>query len=274
MLQKVKEKVLKYIFTIIMCICVCLCSTHSIAKNRSNSDEYISGTFNQESANSYKQAKELSTRYLAQRDLSPWLAKIQGKHALDYGSGLGFSVEYLLKQGFKVDAVDINPEMIAMGKKSYPDVNFKLATEGKLPYTDRRFDLVFSSWVLFEMDTLEKITNYLKESKRVMKDDGYFIAIIASKNIYDPKFKSNLYDTNFKENENLQSGSLVKMKYLEINMAFVDYFWSEADYCKAFDDAGLKVAAIHYPVGKTTDPYPWLDELHKSPVLLILATKA
>lgn len=274
MSQNMKYKLVRSTFKIIMCIYVCLCSIECIAKSELDSGEYISGTFNQQAADSYKETKELSIRYLAQRDLLPWLTKIQGKNALDYGSGLGFSVEYLLKQGFTVDAVDLNPEMIAIGEKSYPGVNFKLVEESKLPYMDKKFDLVFSSWVLFEMDTLEKITNYLKESKRVLKDNGYFIAIVASKNIYDPNFKSNLYDTNFKENQNIQSGSLVKMKYREINMAFVDYYWSEADYTKAFYDAGLKVCAIHYPLGKATDSYPWLDELYKSPVLLILATKA
>ena len=235
--------------------------------------EYISGKYSKNESTAYLQTKELSIRYLASRDLNLWLAKLNGKNALDYGSGLGFSVDYLLKHDFKVHAADINPEMIQQAKNVYPSAEFTLVSEQSLPYPNKSFDLVFSSYVLFEMNSLEKIITYLQHATRVLKDDGYIIAIIASQNLYDPEYKSQLYNTGFRENYMRQSGSLVKMSYNEINMTFTDYFWTETDYRTAFANAGLKICAVHYPLGNKDENYPWQDELTKSPLLLILAVK-
>ena len=148
-----------------------------------------------------------------------------------------------------------------------------LVPDNALPFSDKSFDLVFSSFVLFEMSSLKKIEEYLIQARRVLKEDGYFIAIIASIHMYDPKFKSRLISADFPENKNRKSGSQVKMHYNEINMTFIDYFWFEEDYRKAFTTAGLQVCAIAYPLGKSGEHYPWEDELKKSPILLFLAAK-
>lgn len=102
----------------------------------------------------------------------PWFAKIKSKHALDYGSGQGFSVEYLLQNNFTVEAVDINPHMIEQTKSNYPNVNFTLLENDVLPFADKQFDLVLSSFVLFEIASLAKMQHYLSGARRTIKDHG------------------------------------------------------------------------------------------------------
>jgi len=121
---------------------------------------YISGKASAREAKLYIEAKEVSGRYLINRDAKLWLKEIPGKSALDYGSGLGYSSEFLDKQGFKTIGVDINPHMIKAAMEVYPTGNFVLIPKNQLPFSDQSFDVVYSSLVLFEIDSLDNIRQY------------------------------------------------------------------------------------------------------------------
>lgn len=235
-------------------------------------DDYISGTqCNQ--VQQYKKAKVIATRYLAYRDIDAWLAKAKDKEALDYGSGLGFSAEFLLTKAFKVSGVDTNLNMVQEAQKNLENVPFYHIETGKLPFADSTFDLVFSSLVLFELDSKEAIQKYLAEARRVMHETGIFIGITGSTAMGDPTYQSQLYFTNFTQNYGAKSGDLIKIKLFEIGLTFSDFLWSEDDYRELFHNAGLPICAVHYPLGRDGEGYPWLDEKQRSPLLLILAAK-
>ena len=233
--------------------------------------EYKSGKSSAIQAELYDGTKELSNRYLSTRDLGPWLSRLSGKEALDYGVGLGFSIDYLLAQGFNVKGVDINPHMIEEAHKRHPTVEISLTTSGKLPFQNKTFDLVLSWWVLFELRSVEEMSHYLSEGKRVLKEDGLLIAMVSNAEAYKPGYQSTLYDFNFPENENAKSGDLVKMRYNEINLVFSDYLWLAEDYRAAFESAGLEILSMHYPLGKAGEGYPWQDEMTMSFALVIIA---
>ncbi len=242
--------------------------TLSFAEN-----SYVSGRAGVGEAQTYRKAKMVSSRYLAYRDLDPWLSKTAGKLALDYGSGLGYSAEFLLSRGFQVKGADINPDMIAQASQAYPSIEFSLIEDGKLPFSKGTFDLVFSSLVLFELSSLKKMEQYLKSAREVLKDDGVFIGITGSEFMHDPKYQSELRFTDFPQNRKAKSGSLVKVRLNEINLTFEDYLWFEKDYRKVFKKAGLPICQVHRPLGKSGEAFPWKDELKKSPLLIILAGK-
>ena len=246
-----------------------LCSFSSFAA----SSIYESGKAGQNEAQSYVKVRNISSRYLAYRDLGSWLSRVQGKAALDYGSGLGFSTEFLISKGFDVKGADINPDMIIQAQKSYPSVDFTLVENNKLLFANQNFDLVFSSLVLFELSSLQQIEEYLREARRVLKEDGYFIGVTGSSFMHDPNYKSELRKTDFPENRGARSGSLVKVTLNEINLTFEDYLWFEKDYRQVFQKAGLPICEVHYPLGHEGEVYPWKDELKKSPFILILARK-
>jgi len=254
-------------------LAIVLCLSIATSSLTYADQEYISGQAGEQESKAYTVVKNISTRYLAYRDLGPWFAKLKGHTALDYGSGLGTSTEFLAQQGFNVQGVDISQHMITEAKKSYPEVPFSLIKNNILPFKDKSFDLVFSCLVLFELDSKANIQAYAEQAKRVLKDDGYFIAISGSTNMRDPNFKSKLIKTDFPENKNATSGSQVRVHLHEINLTFVDYLWTEDDYREAFAKAGLPVCAVHYPLGKAGEDFDWVDELHKSPIIVILASK-
>ena len=150
---------------------------------------------------------------LAFRDLPELFSKYHvGNNALDFGCGVGESTLFLKSQGFNVCGVDINAEMIAIAEKNDPNGEYVHISHAKIPYKDSIYDLVFASFVLVEMSSLEQIQEVLNETSRVLKNKGFFIAILCSKNLYKYKWKK--INTDFPQNKNLKRGQKVRVEFL------------------------------------------------------------
>jgi ubiquinone/menaquinone biosynthesis C-methylase UbiE len=245
-------------------------SSKAISNDTKLLPEYKKHITQKLTADAYEKAYKFSSRYISERDLDPWIALAQGNKALDYGSGLGYSTEFLFNKGFDPYGVDINPEIIAISKAKLPHIEFN-TIENNLPFQNDKFDLVFSSLVLLEIKSKEDLSKYAKEASRVLKPDGIFIAVTASEQMFNPNYKSNLRKSNFKENINPQSGDQVKIHLKELNLTFDDYFWTKNDYEQIFKSAGLEICKVHYPLGKKNEPYQWKDELEVPFILEFLA---
>lgn len=239
-----------------------------------NASTYISGRASTQEAENFISAKVTVSTYISNRDLDPFFSKLSGRKALDFGSGLGFSTDFLNRKGFIVDGVDINQAMIQQAKKNYPHLNFKLTSRDEpIPFENDSFDLVFSSLVLFEMESLENLVNYLKEATRVLKDGGLFVASTGSAELYNPQRDWGTLNSDFPENYDLKSGKLVKIHLNALNVSFVDYYWTEEDYRKAFRSAGLHICDFLSPIGKQGEGYNWKDELRVAPYWVFVAAK-
>jgi len=225
-----------------------------------------------EQAAGYSKTYQSLSRYLAYRDIPSFIAQYaHGKESLDYGAGTGFSTQFLQEQGLHVTGVDISKEMLAQAIVNCPDTSFHLVQNESIPVASETYDLIFSSFVLFELASEKEILKYLEEAKRVMKNDGVFLALTASQDAYSKDWL--IYNTNYPENKNLKSGDLAKAYDHGANIEFMDYYWTEADYRRLFKQAGFQLIEVHYPVGKESEPYPWKDEKTSSPFVVLVAKK-
>lgn len=218
----------------------------------------------------YSRVAESACRYLALRDVPELIARYGScGRALDYGVGSGLSLRFLQGMGFQVSGADISDEMIAEAARNCPDVSLYKVVEGRILCAARSFDCVFSSFVLFEIGSRADLHAYLSEARRVLKEDGIFIAITGSEEVYSRDWYC--LNVDFPENKNLVSGSLAKSYLPDTNMVFWDFFWKESDYAELFAQAGLSIVAIHHPIGYTSEPYPWKDERFYSPYVIFVA---
>lgn len=100
------------------------------------------------------------------------ISPVRGKKVFDLGCGAGETSVYLAKQGAIVTALDISPEMVAVGRrlaeKHGVKVEFLTGVAEKLPFPDGHFDAVFGNGVLHHVDLIPA----LREIKRVLKDGG------------------------------------------------------------------------------------------------------
>lgn len=117
----------------------------------------------------------------------PWImdriehhaAKLQGKHLLEIGCGMGFDSLEFLKRGVRVTATDLTPSAVEMTKRHFElegvqAEEVREANALKLPFPDETFDAVWSNGVLHATgDTPHAIA----EARRVLKTGG--VAIIS-----------------------------------------------------------------------------------------------
>lgn len=225
-----------------------------------------------EQAIEYFKKADHASNYLAYRDIPELIEKyVQGADTLDYGAGTGISTQFLLAQNLKVVGVDISPEMLSQAIIHCPETAFHVIDNGIVPALAHTYDFVFSGYVLFEIGSEEEMVTHLQEANRVMKDDGIFIALTGSQDMYTKNWYG--YNTDYPENKNLKSGDLAKIQLCDADMEYIDFYWTEADYRKFFEKAGFELMEMHYPLGHENEPFPWMDEKYISPFVIIVAKK-
>lgn len=221
-------------------------------------------------ASEYTKTVKSISRYLAYRDIPSIIQKyVSGNKALDFGSGTGISSQFLHSLGLDVTGCDISQEMLKQAKINYPPIPFFLLQNGEIPSEDSAYDLVFSSFVLFEISSKEGILKYLNEAARVLKKGGIFLAITGSDTMFS--HQGIIYGTDFPENKHLKSGDLAKVLLNDIGIEFTDYYWTSEDWHHFFKESPFTLLETHHPLGKREEPYPWIDELTHSPYLILVA---
>lgn len=106
--------------------------------------------------------------------------KIPKGNCLDLGCGLGQYTKCFLDKGFNVTSCDISHEVLKRLKENIKgSTTLELDMSKKLPFPDNSFNLVFANLSIHYFDT-ETTISLLKEIKRILKDEGYFIGSVNS----------------------------------------------------------------------------------------------
>jgi SAM-dependent methyltransferase len=199
------------------------------------------------------------TGFLGYRDLPDIIKRyVSGNKAIDFGCGTGFSTRLLADLGFNVVGADISERMLSQAKTHYKDLQFIKIDHGYLPFSDDSFDLVLSTFVLFDIPKIDLLIDYLKESRRILKPQGKFIAVTGSE--YFHKFNWLTAKTNPENNLNLSSGNIFKMYSLELDVVFHDVIYTHDDYLKAFKKTEMIFEALCQPLGRKSDNIAWMTE--------------
>lgn len=98
-----------------------------------------------------------------------------GEKVLDSGCGSGRFFEVLRDKGVDYFGVDISESLIAIAKKNYPKVKFRVADALNLPFPSNFFDKIYSISVLHHIPSKDFQLQYLKEVKRTLKPKGFLI---------------------------------------------------------------------------------------------------
>ncbi len=194
-----------------------------------------------------------------------------GKKTLDYGCGSGRSTRFLRDLGLAVEGVDISDDMIAEAIERNQITQYTHIQSASLPYANQTFDIVFSCLVLFEIPTKKEILDVFLEISRVLKNDGVFIAVTGSTEMYSHQWLS--LDANYPENYKLKSGSLAKILLKEVDLTLLDYYWTDDDYKEIINESGLNLVEQFYPLGDSKDGIGWLTETKVSPYVTYILKK-
>lgn len=130
---------------------------------------------------------------------------VKGKNVLDIACGEGYGSDLLAQTAKTVTGIDISPETIDFAKAKYKKENLSFieGSVGKIPVNGEKvFDVVVSFETIEHVDALMQ-ESFLKEVKRLLKDDGIFIVSSPDKLFYSdiPNYKNEFHIKEFYEKE-------------------------------------------------------------------------
>jgi ubiquinone/menaquinone biosynthesis C-methylase UbiE len=230
----------------------------------------MSYTYLPEQARLYSRLGIIGTTYeISFNEARRLLGNIQGKTALDFGTGTGRSAHFLNSLGAaRVIGVDPDEHMVRHAQASQKaSIEFHLLTDQTIPLPDASVDIVMSAHVFVEMRTLVEMHQALTEIARVLKADGTLILISSNPASAGYEFKSYRYP----QKAGLQSGDLMTciMKG-ETTFEIADVYWTEKDYRHVLTSAGFGHIQTSFPLGEGEG---WLDETIIAPDIVFLCTR-
>ena len=104
------------------------------------------------------------------------IKKNKSKKLLDIGCGDGRFFKYL-KKYIQIYGIDLSKNAIKKAKKNFSYANIILGSAEKLPFENKSFDYITYLGTLEHFISMEKS---LKESKRVLKDDGKCLVLVPN----------------------------------------------------------------------------------------------
>jgi SAM-dependent methyltransferase len=107
--------------------------------------------------------------------------KISPKTILDFGCGDGKLIYELKNKNIKLTGIDISKKAISFAKLFSPEEKFIVENLSDFK-TEEKFDLVTSVETLEHIPP-EQLKNIIKNLSRVLKENGYLIITVPSKNV-------------------------------------------------------------------------------------------
>lgn len=228
-------------------------------------------TYSPENAQIYSQLGILGTTYeVSFNEVGRLLGDLQGKIALDFGTGTGRSARFLQMLGAeKVIGLDQDENMITQAQSEHNEgIEFLLLKEKSIPLSSASVDVALSTHVLVEMHTVEEMQQAACELARVLKPGGTLFVVSTNPCSIGSDFKSYYYLPKAA----LKSGDPISCiikgeKPFEIE----DTYWTEEDYQQALTSAGFAKIQTSFPLAEGDS---WLDEQRVAPDIVLVCTKS
>lgn len=222
-------------------------------------------------AREYAMADNSGTTHVAFKFIPALIKKYSsGIKTLDYGCGTGCSTLFLAELGLNVEGVDICSHMLKE-TSHIKNISFKLIQSAQLPHPNDSFDIVFSSFVLFEIPSKNELIDVFNEIYRVLKPGGIFMSITGTEELYRRKWLT--VDVDFPQNKNLKSGNIAKVLLSDVNVIVYDYYWTDQDYLNVIRKTNFVHLETSLPLGDENDGYCWIDEDKYPPYSIYILKK-
>ena len=102
----------------------------------------------------------------------------EGEKILDLGCGNGRLFEFFENRNVEYIGVDNVEKLIEIARKKYPEAKFLVGDALNLPFSDNYFDKVFSIAVFHHIPSGEFRLQFLKEVRKVLKQEGLLILTV------------------------------------------------------------------------------------------------
>jgi ubiquinone/menaquinone biosynthesis C-methylase UbiE len=157
------------------------------------------------------------------RDVAISLAalNIQPRNVLDFGAGIGTSVQYFKKYfpRARLTCLDVSQKSLQIGHSRFADDADFLSFDGQtIPFSDNTFDICFAACVFHHIPRQEHVA-LLREFRRVLTAGG--AAFVFEHNPYNPLTVRAVRDCDFDENAVLIRAAELRSTLREAGFAAV-----------------------------------------------------
>ena len=228
-------------------------------------------------AEAYSTLEFPGTYYLAFRDLPAIIrAHIRGTRALDFGCGTGRSTRFLRGLGFETVGVDIAAHMLERARERDPEGDYRLIPDDDLnSFAAGAYDLVLSAFTFDNVATMERRAGLMRSLRGILHSGGRIVNLVSAPEIYVNEWAS-FSTRDFPENRSVRSGGRVRIVMLDVpdRRPIEDIVWSDEDWLEVYDREGLVPILVCRPLGRVTEPYPWVSETTIAPwVIYVLGQR-
>ena len=216
----------------------------------------------EERARAYATLQFPGTYHLAFRDLPELIRRYKkGSRALDFGCGTGRSTRFLRSLGLNVVGADISPAMLDQARALDPSGEYQLIRNSVADeFSSGAFDVILATFSFDNMPNTAK-SEVLLALRILLSPNGRFFLVVSSPEIYINEWAS--FSTgDFSENRNARDGDRVRIIMLDVpdRRPVEDVFCTDAQYRRLFENAGLKVLAVHKPLATGKESTQWVSE--------------
>jgi SAM-dependent methyltransferase len=228
-------------------------------------------------ADAYARLEFPGTYALAYRDLPEIITThVTGKRALDFGCGTGRSTRFLRRIEFHATGVDIAEPMLARARERDPAGEYRLVPDGDVSSLEAdAYDLILSVFTFDNIPTMEKKVALFASLGRSLKDGGRIVSVVSAPEIYVHEWAS-FSTKDFPENRNARSGDTVRIVILDVadRRPVEDVLFTDEDYREVYRRAGLAALATYRPLGRASDPIPWVSETTIAPWVIYVLRRS
>jgi ubiquinone/menaquinone biosynthesis C-methylase UbiE len=139
--------------------------------------------------NSYKTVTELPGEFIPKEQYArlaeryQWAAKYAtGKDCLECACGAGQGASLLNFVSKSYTAGDYDEELVMLSQKHNPDIFFQQFDALKMPFKNESFDVVLVCEAIYYFPEIEL---FLKEVKRVLRNNGKILIVSANPSLFD-----------------------------------------------------------------------------------------
>jgi ubiquinone/menaquinone biosynthesis C-methylase UbiE len=193
---------------------------------------------------------EGDTNRILNSDPVLWLfvGSVTGLTVLDAGCGTGYLSEHLRHRGAIVTGVDFSEQMIAIARRDYPDIDFRVDSCNRLETVPgESIDIVIANYVL--MDTPD-LPGAMRAFHRVLREGGLCVVVFShpcfpqGKASISPDADEITYQWSFPYFEEERR---TDPPFGHFTSDFIWFHRPLSDYWKAFKAAGFEVIDFEEP---------------------------
>lgn len=191
-------------------------------------------------------------RYYSIKDL------VKNKIVIDAACGDGYGSFIMSEEAAKVYGIDISEEAIKSASLKYKrkNLSFINASIEKLPFDDNSVDIIVSFETIEHVDSNLQ-NKFLKEVRRVLKEDGIIVISTPDKKVYSDKYN---YTNKFHVNEFYKEEFI---KFLNKEFKFLKIYYQYFEVVSLLDDLNSNTNIKAYSLS---------EEKHDGKYLVVLAS--